>query len=457
MNMDIKYDSRSTNLKYRLFLFARRGENGMGRCNHIGGIIFAIEDFNRCGLREKDEPVSCTSKLCGWNVPRNMKVEPNPINKIVFQKIRYGKPTASSAKISYYDPRATADRDVDPQALARMGEKLSWCLSSSSFFLFHNIKPSDSSSVIIDSICESIPIEVIEVDESVHAEVSELQDVHFNFDYDINCKAFKEIVDCYVKGQTITEEERKEIERKTRGQSENDAWKKLKETVLTASNFKKAIIRRKVPDPLLNDIMYIKNTKKVIPSLEYGLRHENDAVQCYVALHHAAGNTNLRVTEVGTYVSKETPGLGASLDRLVYDPSSTDGTEGGLEVKCPYSKRGMSVSEACCDGKFYIKEVNGLPVLRRDHAYFYQVQGQMYVCSLPWVDFLVWFGNDVVAVQRVKFDREWWLKEAMPALIFFYKRAFLPEVFTRRVKRKVPLYRNGGWVNYQQSKKLRSS
>lgn len=65
MNMDIKYDSRSTNLKYRLFLFARRGENGMGRCNHIGGIIFAIEDFNRCGLREKDEPVSCTSKLCG--------------------------------------------------------------------------------------------------------------------------------------------------------------------------------------------------------------------------------------------------------------------------------------------------------------------------------------------------------------------------------------------------------
>lgn len=138
------------------FIFARRGENGMRRCNHIGGIIFAIEDFNRSGLREKDQPVSCTSKLCSWNVPRNMKVEPSPIEKIVFQKIRYGKATTSSAKITSYDPRAPADRDVDTQALALIGEKLSNCLQSSSYFLFHNIKPSDSFSIQIESICESM-------------------------------------------------------------------------------------------------------------------------------------------------------------------------------------------------------------------------------------------------------------------------------------------------------------
>lgn len=106
----------------------------MGRCNHIGGIIFAIEDFNRCGLREKDQPISCTSQLCGWNVPRNMKVEPRPIDNIVFQKIRYGKPTISSAKITSYDPRAPADRNVDGQSLAEMGEKMSPSLQSSSFF-----------------------------------------------------------------------------------------------------------------------------------------------------------------------------------------------------------------------------------------------------------------------------------------------------------------------------------
>lgn len=93
--------------------------------------------------------------------------------------------------------------------------------------------------------------------------------------------------------------------------------------------------------------MYIKEKQEVVPSLDYGIQHEKDAVYCYVALHHLAGNTKLTVTEVGTYISKKTPGLGASLDRLVYDLSSTNGTEGGLEVKCPHSKRGMSVTEAC--------------------------------------------------------------------------------------------------------------
>lgn len=93
--------------------------------------------------------------------------------------------------------------------------------------------------------------------------------------------------------------------------------------------------------------MYIKEKQEVVPSLDHGIQHEKDAVYCYVALHHLAGNTKLTVTEVGTYISKKTPGLGASLDRLVYDLSSTNGTEGRLEVKCPHSKRGMSVTEAC--------------------------------------------------------------------------------------------------------------
>ena len=92
--------------------------------------------------------------------------------------------------------------------------------------------------------------------------------------------------------------------------------------------------------------MYIKE-KQDVPTLDHGIQHEKDAVDCYVALHHAAGNTKLTVTEVGTYISKKTSGLGASLDRLVYDLSSANGTEGGREVKCPHSKRGMSVTEAC--------------------------------------------------------------------------------------------------------------
>jgi len=107
--------------------------------------------------------------------------------------------------------------------------------------------------------------------------------------------------------------------------------------------------------------------------------------------------------------------------------------------------------------KFYITLIDGKPALKNGTEYYYQIQGQMYVCSLPWVDFVVWFDNDVVAVQRIKYDCEWWQKEAMPALVYFYKRAFLPEVLTRRVKRGLPLYNHGDWINYKQHKKTRSS
>ena len=153
-----------------VIIFVRRGDNGIGRCNHIGGIIFAMEDFSRCGLREQDKPVSCTSRLFGWNVPRNIRVEPKPADQIIFQKIRYGKKTASTAKITSYDPRAPEDRCLNPQSLSTLQEKLSSCLQSSSFFLFHNIQPSDQSNSLntdihIYSTFESIPEDVIDANE----------------------------------------------------------------------------------------------------------------------------------------------------------------------------------------------------------------------------------------------------------------------------------------------------
>ena len=41
----------------------RRGVCVLGHCNHVGGILLAVEDFCRRGLKEHGEPVSCTSRL----------------------------------------------------------------------------------------------------------------------------------------------------------------------------------------------------------------------------------------------------------------------------------------------------------------------------------------------------------------------------------------------------------
>ena len=47
------------------------GSNGKRKCNHTGGVLFAMEDFCRRGLKSHPEPLYCTSRLSVWVVPRN--------------------------------------------------------------------------------------------------------------------------------------------------------------------------------------------------------------------------------------------------------------------------------------------------------------------------------------------------------------------------------------------------
>ena len=121
-------------------------------------------------------------------------------------------------------------------------------------------------------------------------------------------------MDYYADTQSVSDVDLEKVERVTRGQSNNEVWRQLKRDKLTASNFHDAAVRQKEPDKFLRNIMYISEKKKGIASLEYGQLHEGDAVASYVAAKAAEGNTLLRVEEVGTILSKERPGYGASLD-----------------------------------------------------------------------------------------------------------------------------------------------
>ena len=46
--------------------------SAMGRCSHVAALLFALEDYT---LNFGHEPVSCTSKLCQWNVGRKKAEE----------------------------------------------------------------------------------------------------------------------------------------------------------------------------------------------------------------------------------------------------------------------------------------------------------------------------------------------------------------------------------------------
>ena len=87
---------------------ARLGLEGKGKCNHIGGVLFAVEDFTRRGLEKHAEPLSCTSQLSIWVVPRNQSVAAKPLDRVLITKIRFGKKKKIrlQPKIIKFDPRA---------------------------------------------------------------------------------------------------------------------------------------------------------------------------------------------------------------------------------------------------------------------------------------------------------------------------------------------------------------
>ena len=278
-------------------------------------------------MNDHTEPVS--SRLCSWNVPRNVKVDPKPVGDINITKFQYGKKSSKVAKSSLYDPRAPCDRRLDETRLNTMLSKLRNTLPSSSLFLFHDVKPNllIDESIIIDSICEDIPVNVVDITE--FAEQMEM-DLPFNNNYDIASSKFKEMIDAYV--EKVTDNDIKRIERLSRGQ-DNAFWRELKKEKLTASNFKAAATRRKEPDKLLWEVMYnVKETTNV-PALQYGHVNADNAVDDYVKKKFLEGNKGLRVWKVGTIVSRERPGYGASLDRMVLDPLAKGKKEGGLEIK----------------------------------------------------------------------------------------------------------------------------
>lgn len=123
----------------------------------------------------------------------------------------------------------------------------------------------------------------------------------------------------------------------------------------------------------------------------YGHQHEPLAVLDYMS------ETGRMVEEAGFYTHPEHDWLGASPDGFV-------GTDGLLEIKCPFSLRN--------GGEF--------KSLAEQPHYYAQVQVQMACTGRKWTDFYQWSPHGT-KTERVEFDEEWWLNH-LPQMLEFYHR-----------------------------------
>ena len=143
----------------------------------------------------------------------------------------------------------------------------------------------------------------------------------------------------------------------------------------------------------------------------YGLENEDSAVEQYV------DSTACHVYSCGFVVNPSASHLGCTPDRNVYDVNE-EFPYGLLEVKCPQVE---SFSEAKC-----LKVVNGTRSLKRNHAYYYQVMGQMALTGYDWCDFMVWCAHDY-HVERIYFDASIFKEMKMKLDMFFFQH-YLPQV-----------------------------
>ena len=122
-------------------------------------------------------------------------------------------------------------------------------------------------------------------------------------------------------------------------------------------------------------------------SCQWGRDNEKVAISRYKILK------SVKAKSCGLTVNSKW--LGCSPDGLVRDNA--------VDVKCSYTWKDSNILKACNDKNFFMKLIDGVPVLKNRHNYFYQCQGVMAITELMEIDFVVLMGDNIF-VQTINFD-----------------------------------------------------
>lgn len=178
-----------------------------------------------------------------------------------------------------------------------------------------------------------------------------------------------------------------------------EAWEAARRGRLTASNV--GAVLGNSPFRTADDVMRqmvrdwhgAEREFKGNPATEYGTYHESGALVEYRM------ETGHDVKSVGFIEHEEW--AGCSPDGLV-------GTDGGVEIKCPFSRRKM-------------KEGDEFKPLSEQPHYHDQVQFSLWVTGRKWWDFVQWAPGGWTKIETV-YPCEKWQDENLPKLRAFHDR-----------------------------------
>jgi hypothetical protein len=363
---------------------------------------------------------ACTSQECQWNRPRPLKKKPEPM-KIMDIQFSENERCTGKPYPDVYQAGPCKDPDQFLQDLmSGIAEVNPGCVL---------YKTLESKEADISSFLSTFKVYSEEIPDDAQLTTIEYQ------------QKFQEFMD----NLSLSPETCEDLEIGTRGQSINNNWLEARKYLITASEMGDVCKRKKTcPDALVRRLLGYTNPPSHIKSLSYGRSNEKKGVKAYIKQHSSkCGKENVKFYSRGLHVNPKYPFLGASTDGLIQ--CEICGT-GLVEVKCPYGNeenkwRNMTPNECaqsnsfCCE----LSDPNTLS-LKANHNYMYQVQGQLGLYELEWVDFVVWTKKGC-NVQRIEFNASMW-SEMLTKLQKFYVAAIVPELFTRRIQNGKPLFCN---------------
>ena len=322
---------------------------GIGEvCSHIAGVLFASEANTQVKQQQ-----SCTSLPCAWLPPSFRSVEYLPVFDIDFRTPKqkrkssqaFGSDTTSAPKKSLIVQKPNEAELTDYYLkLSKAKHKpvlLSLVNGVNDYFVPLYIKGilHQPLTALYNQKYQEIPFpEILKV-----------------------CEALYDTV-------TITPEQANMVEQKTRAQSKCKLWYEQRAGHITASVLRK-VLHTDLSKPsvsLLKSICYPHATKFFSDACEYGQQHEADALRIY-SDYMKITHPLFELQKSGLVLDTENPFIGASPDGII---SCSCCGKGVVEVKCPFSCRDKSFSEAVKEKTFCLEE--GTFFLKKDHEYFFK-------------------------------------------------------------------------------------
>ena len=191
---------------------------------------------------------------------------------------------------------------------------------------------------------------------------------------------------------SISVEQASTVEKETRKQSDSKLWFEQHASRVTASKFY-SVLHTNQSQPsvsLIKSICYPEAVRFFSNACTYGCKHEDDArLTCAEQMKHTA----FSLKGCGLLLDPSNPFIGASPDGTV--ECSCCGT-GILEIKCPYSCKDKPFEHRAEEQSFFLENVSSDRVLKKNHAYYYQVQLQMIQDTV-----ILSFGE-----KKTQFDKE---------------------------------------------------